>query len=86
MFYRDTFVGKDASGNRYYKKGTKRFVVYASKDCDPTTISTKWYLWLHNASDLLPTVSQDLPIGSSEDIEEVLVKKPMDTYIPWRPE
>ncbi|UAT42710.1 NADH:ubiquinone oxidoreductase [Anaplasmataceae bacterium AB001_6] len=45
------FVGKDSNSNEYYadSKTGKRFVKY-SKGEDPTTISSLWYMWLHNKS------------------------------------
>lgn len=48
-------VGTDQNDNRYYvsDKG-KRWVVYSSKVAEPTTVTSKWHLWLHYSDDLIP--------------------------------
>ena len=55
-----TYVGKDNFGNLYYHSrrdynGTKkkRYVVY-NNTVEPTTVSPKWYAWLHYLTDEPP--------------------------------
>ena len=48
------FVGKDESGNKYYKsKKDERWVVY-STDVEATKITSDWYLWIHHTIDKPP--------------------------------
>jgi NADH:ubiquinone oxidoreductase subunit len=53
LFY-GTYVGKDESGNKYYKsKENERWVVY-SKNIEATKITSDWYLWIHHTIDKIP--------------------------------
>ena len=48
------YVGKDESGNKYYKnKKDERWVIY-SKDIEATKITSDWYLWIHHTIDKIP--------------------------------
>lgn len=50
-----TFIGKDQHNNCYYLSNSgKRWVVYSNKIAEPTTVTSKWHLWLHYSDDLLP--------------------------------
>ena len=49
------YVGKDKSGNKYYKnKKNERWVVY-NKEVEATKINSDWYLWMHHTIDRIPT-------------------------------
>ena len=53
LFY-GTYVGKDESGNKYYKsKENERWVIY-SKNIEATKITSDWYLWIHHTIDKIP--------------------------------
>ncbi len=53
-------VGKDASGNKYYRgkarRGTtreRRWVIYANKT-EASTVPAEWHGWLHHQTDRVP--------------------------------
>ena len=50
------YVGKDESGNKYYKgkKNNERWVIY-SKNIEATKITSDWYLWMHHTIDKIPS-------------------------------
>ena len=49
-----TYVGKDDSGNKYYKsKKNERWVIY-SNTIEATKITSDWYLWIHHTIDKIP--------------------------------
>ena len=48
------YVGKDESGNKYYRnKGNERWIVY-SGNIEATKINSDWYLWMHHTVDKIP--------------------------------
>jgi len=48
------YVGKDESGNKYYKnKGNERWVIY-SGNIEASKINSDWYLWMHHTTDKTP--------------------------------
>ena len=48
------YVGKDESGNKYYKnKKDERWVIYFN-DIEATKITSDWYLWIHHTIDKIP--------------------------------
>ncbi len=52
------YVGKDESGNKYYKnKKDDRWVIY-SKDIEATKITSDWFLWMHHTVNEIPSASQ----------------------------
>jgi NADH:ubiquinone oxidoreductase subunit len=53
-------VGRDASGNAYYTRGTRRFVVYHGY-ADASDIPPDWHLWMHGA-DMPPPSLQPLTV------------------------
>ena len=55
LFY-GKFMGKDDSGNKYYKsKNNERWVIY-SNSVEATKITSDWYLWIHHTIDNIPEV------------------------------
>ncbi len=72
-------VGKDASGNRYYRtrprfwgkeKPQRRWVIYHN-GVEATSIPPQWHSWLHRMSDTVPSSDPPLqgfinPTGSSK--------------------
>lgn len=46
-------VGRDASGNLYYQRKSRRHVVYAGH-AEATKVPAPWFLWLHHMSDAIP--------------------------------
>jgi len=49
-----TYVGKDETGNKYYKsKKNERWVIY-SNTIEATKITSDWYLWIHHTIDQIP--------------------------------
>ena len=49
------YVGKDESGNKYYRnKGNERWVIY-SGNIEATKINSEWYLWMHHTIDKIPS-------------------------------
>lgn len=84
MFRRNTLVGTDKLGNRYYKRGTQRFICYASSNSDPAQISPAWYLWLHYAVDCFPDSFSDSKLRFT--VPATPPKREVnDTYLPWSP-
>ena len=53
------YVGRDDSGNKYYKsKKNERWVIYA-KTIEATKIDSDWYLWMHHTINDIPNKKQD---------------------------
>jgi len=53
-FFFGKFVGKDESGNKYYKnKQDERWVIY-SKNIEATKITSDWFMWMHHTIDKIP--------------------------------
>ena len=51
------YVGKDESGNKYYKnKRDERWVIYAT-DIEATKITSDWFLWMHHTVNEIPSKS-----------------------------
>ena len=49
------FVGKDETGNKYYKnKQDERWVIYANT-IEASKISSNWFLWMHHTTDKIPS-------------------------------
>ncbi len=47
-------VGKDESGNKFYKsKKDQRWIIYAN-DIEASKINSEWYLWMHHTVDDIP--------------------------------
>ncbi|KAI9145673.1 NDUFA12-domain-containing protein [Paraphysoderma sedebokerense] len=60
-----TLVGVDHLGNKYYESSEEvwareRWVLYATKDNDPSQVPAEWHMWLHRTSQEPPT-KLDLP-------------------------
>lgn len=54
-------VGTDKFGNQYWENKDAaqlrdRWVVFAQKDPDPTTVPGEWHQWLHHVGDAPPAV------------------------------
>ena len=48
------YVGKDSSGNKYYKnKQDERWVIY-SKNIEATKITADWFMWMHHTVNKIP--------------------------------
>ncbi|QHD65247.1 NADH-ubiquinone oxidoreductase subunit NDUFA12 family protein [Neorickettsia findlayensis] len=88
MFCHDTLVGVDNAGNRYYKRGNRRFVRYAAGMCDPSRVAVEWHLWLHHAVDFVPDGSCSTEVSRCRELNEVSARNERDTlpYIAWKPE
>ena len=53
LFY-GKLVGKDESGNKYYKSNSdERWVIYANT-IEATKINSDWYLWMNHTIDKIP--------------------------------
>ncbi|ACT69485.1 NADH-ubiquinone oxidoreductase subunit NDUFA12 family protein [Neorickettsia risticii] len=87
MFCKDTLVGVDNAGNRYYKRGSRRFVRYATSECDPTKIAFEWHLWLHHAVDFVPDGSSSTEASRFCGLGETSARDEVGAlpYVPWRP-
>ena len=52
------FVGKDSSGNKYYKnKSGKRWVIY-SGEVDASKIPNEWYSWIHFTNNKIENIHE----------------------------
>lgn len=56
-----TLVGTDKFGNQYWEDKNAaqlrdRWVVFAQKEPDPTTVPGEWHQWLHHVGDAPPAV------------------------------
>ena len=50
------FVGKDSTGNKYYKnKKDERWVIYKN-EIEASKITSEWYLWMHHTTNEIPTL------------------------------
>lgn len=53
-------VGRDADGNRYFRKSGKhrerRWVIYAGEN-EASRVPAEWHGWLHKTTDILPAES-----------------------------
>ena len=70
-YFNGNLVHKDSLGNKYYhdkKNNLKRWVVYAS-GFGPESLPTQFHNWLHNTSDEIPNIDQEV------NIQESLVKR-----------
>ena len=53
------YVGKDETGNKYYKnKSNERWVIYSDK-IEATKINSDWYLWIHHTIDKVPNLKEN---------------------------
>ena len=64
-----TYVGKDESGNKYYKsEKNERWVVYYS-NIEATKITSDWYLWIHHTIDKIPNDKEDKYLWQKKHLE-----------------
>ena len=55
-FFFGKFVGKDATGNKYYQsKNGKRWVIY-NGEADASKIPSEWYSWIHFTSNKIENI------------------------------
>lgn len=47
-------VGEDEFGNRYYRNGARRWVIYTDV-ADASLVPPSWHAWLHHRTDTLPS-------------------------------
>ncbi|WP_049821604.1 NADH-ubiquinone oxidoreductase subunit NDUFA12 family protein [Neorickettsia sennetsu] len=87
MFFQNTLVGVDNAGNRYYKRGSRRFVRYATSAYDSTNIAPEWHLWLHHAVDSVPDGSSYAEASRFCGLGETSPRAKVDalSYVAWRP-
>ena len=52
------YVGKDESGNKYYKNKKDDWWVIYAKDIEATKITSDWFLWMHHTINEIPSNSQ----------------------------
>ena len=53
-----TYVGKDKSGNKYYRnKSDKRWVIY-NGEVEASKIPDEWYSWIHRISNKIENVQE----------------------------
>ena len=70
-YFNGNLVHKDSLGNKYYydkNNSFKRWVVYAP-GFGPESLPTQFHNWLHNTSDEIPNIDQEV------NIQESLVKR-----------
>ena len=70
-YFNGNLVHKDSLGNKYYhdkNNNLKRWVVYAP-GFGPESLPTQFHNWLHNTSDEIPNIDQEV------NIQESLVKR-----------
>ena len=62
-------MGKDESGNKYYKnKRDERWVIY-SKDVESTKITSDWFMWMHHTIDKIPNKDKERYIWQKDHLE-----------------
>ncbi len=91
-------MGKDESGNKYYKnRRDERWVIY-SKDVESTKITSDWFMWMHHTIDKIPNKDKDKEryiwqkdhlenkTGSKDSYKPVKIKKNADLkkYETWK--
>ena len=47
------FVGEDGEGNRYYRQGSRRWVIY-NGESEASRVPPEWHGWLHHTCDATP--------------------------------
>ena len=90
------YVGKDESGNKYYKnKQDERWVVY-SKNVEASKITSDWFLWMHHTIDKIPDQNEkkylwqkkhsENKTGSTGAYKPIKIKKNDDNkkYTTWK--
>jgi len=84
-------VGKDKFGNQYFEDKTApmlrdRWVVFATKDADPTTVPGEWHQWLHRIGDAPPeSVAAErkfFQVSHTPNTTGVVFTEPDRTYTP----
>ncbi|MDE2788981.1 MAG: NADH:ubiquinone oxidoreductase subunit NDUFA12 [Paracoccaceae bacterium] len=50
------FVGEDNQGNRYFRRGPRRWVIY-NGEAESSRIPPEWHGWLHHTAALPPSES-----------------------------
>ena len=74
------YMGKDDSGNKYYKsKHDERWVIY-SKEVESTKITSDWFMWMHHTIDKIPSKDQERYIWQKDHSENKTGSK--DSYKP----
>jgi len=62
-------VGKDSSGNKYYKnKNDERWIVYKS-NIEASKITSEWFLWMHHTVDEIPNAKKKRHIWQKDHLE-----------------
>ena len=90
------YVGKDQSGNKYYKnKFDERWVIYSGA-IDASKIPTEWYLWMHHTNDKIPSQDEkkytwqkkhlENKTGTKEAYKPIKIKKDakLKKYETWK--
>ena len=63
------FVGKDETGNKYYKnKQDERWVIYANT-IEASKISSTWFLWMHHTTDKIPSHNEKKYLWQKKHLE-----------------
>ena len=62
-------VGKDSSGNKYYRsKKNERWVVYQNS-IEASKITSEWFLWIHHTTDEIPKSQKKKYLWQKEHLE-----------------
>jgi NADH dehydrogenase len=62
-------VGRDETGNKYYKnKQDERWVIY-SKNIEASQITSDWFLWIHHTIDKIPNQNDKKYIWQKKHLE-----------------
>jgi NADH:ubiquinone oxidoreductase subunit len=88
------YVGRDTSGNSYYKKGNRRFVVYSGLK-EPSKVPPMWHAWLHHLVKDTPNFNQltnhdwqktHVPNFTGTEKAYIMKRKKVSSeYQPWKP-
>ena len=90
------YVGKDETGNKYYKdKKNKRWVIYTDT-IEASKITSDWFMWMHHTTDKIPTDNEpkynwqkkhsENKTGSKNAYKPIKIKKDdkMKKYETWK--
>ena len=63
------FVGKDETGNKYYKNNQdERWIIYANT-IEASKISSNWFLWMHHTTDKIPSHNEKKYLWQKKHLE-----------------
>ncbi|QKX01228.1 NADH:ubiquinone oxidoreductase [Wolbachia endosymbiont of Dipetalonema caudispina] len=80
------FIGKDKNGNSYYEsKSGKRWVIYSNVP-EPTTVSSKWHIWIHYTDNTVPVNDKKRKVKHTHNLTNRKdLYKVKNYYESWKP-